>query len=520
MSRESASRGDTMVDGNISELVLHPRVDSGEALTRFQSHMTSGLFRPRTLRTADWRPPRLLLIPARSVNAKATSNWTAESGTKSGSRMAWTPLSGRHQGVHQGLAFVVCDRWQRHEKRLLTSLSGAELLPEKPEAAELAAITMSEVDIEQHARELVQDAERRACAKMLPGASQRRLKLNTSIEDLTIQPLLLPVWEMEVADGGTVHRGWVNAVTGRVHAKQPTSFRRVGTAFGLAFGLPVVATLLSIAILFGALEARRMEQERLAAEQQRAAAEQWATSKDELTAAVAAGEEALETREPDTVRAAVKPAAEPLTSIAKHSKEPDVAALWERYQAVNAEAARIGTIHRGLATTKAIVNDADKCTNSEDLRTAWSDLRNVRADDPERPEAQRLTRSLERCRVKTGRQLNAALKETMMAGRVVVAERMERRFLDEGMDVRVQVQGSNKDRLKLTWPLFGRVTIHQMTDGNSMSKGSFLRNLEEAGFRKVTFSDGYTQSTWYDLEPEPDDMLAEVGLAEPFKLPN
>jgi hypothetical protein len=235
-------------------------------------------------------------------------------------------------------------------------------------------------------------------------------------------------------------------------------------------------------------------------------------------AAVAAGEEALARREPAIARGEVGPITKPLTRMKKHLRDPDFMALWDRYEVVDTEIDRIEAIRRGLEVTKAVVNDADKCTNSDELRKAWKDLRRVRTTDPERSEAVRLARSLERCRVKTGRQLNAALKEVMMAGRVAIAEKMERLFLDDGMDVRVQVQGSNKDRLKLTWVLFGRATIHQVTNGGSMTKGSFLRNLEDAGFRRVTFSDGFGESTWYDLEPEPLDMLATEGLKEPFTL--
>jgi len=53
--------------------------------------------------------------------------------------------------------------------------------------------------------------------------------------------------------------------------------------------------------------------------------------------------------------------------------------------------------------------------------------------------------------------------------------------------------------------------------------GTYLAKLENIGFKRVTFTDGY-ESVYYDLSPSPEDRggadaLASMGLGEPLRLP-
>ena len=81
------------------------------------------------------------------------------------------------------------------------------------------------------------------------------------------------------------------------------------------------------------------------------------------------------------------------------------------------------------------------------------------------------------------------------------------------------VSGSNKDQITLSNFLFGiRAIVHNMT-----KEGDILETLQKVGFKRVTFSNGFGKSQYYDLQPDREDnagdkVLADMGLAEPFKL--
>jgi hypothetical protein len=69
-----------------------------------------------------------------------------------------------------------------------------------------------------------------------------------------------------------------------------------------------------------------------------------------------------------------------------------------------------------------------------------------------------------------------------------------------------------------------KAVVHKFTDAGSMREGSFLSNVQKAGFRRVTFSDGYDFGIYYDLEPEDEArggaiVLAQVGIGVPLALP-
>ena len=60
--------------------------------------------------------------------------------------------------------------------------------------------------------------------------------------------------------------------------------------------------------------------------------------------------------------------------------------------------------------------------------------------------------------------------------------------------------------------------VHQIT-----KDGEFLTELEKIGFKRVTFSDGYYESWYFDLTPESEEesgklALRGVGLDQPIKM--
>jgi hypothetical protein len=70
---------------------------------------------------------------------------------------------------------------------------------------------------------------------------------------------------------------------------------------------------------------------------------------------------------------------------------------------------------------------------------------------------------------------------------------MARRFLDQGMDIKVRVMGTNKNRLYLQFVLFNDVWTHKF------SKGDLIEEVKAMGFKRVDFDSGYDHHSYFDL---------------------
>jgi len=194
-----------------------------------------------------------------------------------------------------------------------------------------------------------------------------------------------------------------------------------------------------------------------------------------------------------------------------------------KIRAVKAEEERKATIAAGIEQGKEISGDSEKCETPKLIAEAWEKVKLVRKDDPEWRDASYVVTRLERCRVRSERAFSKGLLEVMITQRTQMAETMELGMLDQGFDIDVAARGTNKTELRMTWVLMSRVIVHQITQNGSMAQGAFLRNLQDIGFKKVVFSDGYDTRWSYDLDPPEEgnkgsDILAGLGLGEPLKL--
>ncbi len=71
------------------------------------------------------------------------------------------------------------------------------------------------------------------------------------------------------------------------------------------------------------------------------------------------------------------------------------------------------------------------------------------------------------------------------------AGELERRYLDQGMDVTVRATGHNATTLVLSWVLVSRVTAYQFSQ-----QADLFETLRAQGFRRFEITDGYDH-TWY-----------------------
>jgi hypothetical protein len=187
------------------------------------------------------------------------------------------------------------------------------------------------------------------------------------------------------------------------------------------------------------------------------------------------------------------------------------------------EANRKSSIAEGIAAAKKVVADREQCQTSKAIADAWTKVKLVKKDDSEWAEATGAVAGLERCRKQTERSLSAGLQGIMKQQRQTAARNMEKAMLSQGMDMDFTVTGTQSDRLTVKWALMGKVAVFKITNDGSMAEGSFLSNIQNAGFRRVTFTDGFDFGYYYDLHP-PDEtkggstVLAGMGLGSPLTL--
>lgn len=160
----------------------------------------------------------------------------------------------------------------------------------------------------------------------------------------------------------------------------------------------------------------------------------------------------------------------------------------------------------------------EQCDTPAVIGEAWKNLRQIRPEEAGYAEAKKAAARLEKCRKSLEKTLTKGLREIMVKQRVEWAARYEAEKLNSGIDLRLTLSGKYKDLVKIRWVLLSRVMVHQIT-----RDGSFLTNLERMGFKRVTFSDGFYESWYYDLNPQDEDdggsmVLRGVGLDRPIKM--
>lgn len=191
------------------------------------------------------------------------------------------------------------------------------------------------------------------------------------------------------------------------------------------------------------------------------------------------------------------------------------------------EATRKAGLAEGVKTARIFAGKPDCGKDAKNLSQAWGLVNVARKTDPEWDDAVKVADSLEQCRKKLEGNLTKTLAAVRAQSRVEWAKQSEQDLLGKGMDTTFTVSGGAKDQLKIKWVLMSRVTIHKMTNGGSMNEGSFLSNIQAAGFRRAEFTDGYNFGRYYDLKPPTDAAqaataatlaIATSGLGSPLVL--
>lgn len=216
-------------------------IDQPRAIRIMRGFLGRGFWRPNDLSEAaaivSMTP---VYVPYWVFRAKTHTYWTADTNqTPAGARGNWFPLAGEHRGVYEGVLVGASGALTPRETTLLCpyDLSAAQ----KPEQIDLDNVTVEQFTVmRKYARPLartgLEQLETQACTQNYVPGTCRNMHVNVRIENLTSEPLLLPVFIMAYRYREKVFRFLVNGQSGQATGEAPTSVAKIVTAIFVALG--------------------------------------------------------------------------------------------------------------------------------------------------------------------------------------------------------------------------------------------------------------------------------------------
>jgi hypothetical protein len=231
--------------------VVPLRVGRGEAEQRMRQHLGKGFWQPSDLaQAAQLTKMNAVYVPYWVFSAKTHTYWTADtSRTPPGARGKWYPLSGEHRGSYSGLLVGASGALTPAETSALCPYDLSEAVP--PEEADLDRATVEQFGVQRkYARPLARQGLESLEAKevddrYVPGRC-RNLRVNTRIEGLSSEPMLLPVWIMAYRYDERIFRFLVNGQTGRATGEKPVSWSKILIAISIAVALLLILFLIGL----------------------------------------------------------------------------------------------------------------------------------------------------------------------------------------------------------------------------------------------------------------------------------
>ncbi len=212
------------------------------------------------LGSSFWRPSDLVqravltnvtavYVPYWIFSARTFTYWTADSSavpwTASGD---WMPVTGEHHSQYSGVLVGASSVLTQSETNAICpyNLDAAKT----PDQVETEKIIVEQFRVQRKyarplARQSIEALERNACRKYVEGRS-RNVKVNTRLEGLMGQPVLLPVWVLAYQYKGELYRFLVNGQTGRHTGTAPVSWQKILMVIAI-----VLLVILGVLFLIG-----------------------------------------------------------------------------------------------------------------------------------------------------------------------------------------------------------------------------------------------------------------------------
>ncbi len=257
------------------ESVIPFQVDQKTAVAKFRTWLGKGWFRPNELkRVAANAEARVqgIYLPFWTFDANTVSQWRAEAGyyyyvserytvnvdgkmqtrTRQAQKVRWEPASGTHS---EFLDDVLVYATQSVKEKILERVYPFEtkqLVPYRPQFLAGWKAEEYQIGLEQASKigqEIMQGRVRDACAREVPGDTQRNLRVQTQFSNLTYKHVLLPLWIASYRYNNKVFSFMVNGQTGKVQGEAPISWWKV--LFTVLIVIALLALIYGAMLLFG-----------------------------------------------------------------------------------------------------------------------------------------------------------------------------------------------------------------------------------------------------------------------------
>lgn len=234
-------------------------VEAPAARAMVEAWLSTGFFRPGDLaQAATVHEPAAVLVPLYLGRARAHSNWTAEVvrqqykkiktvlppgvEVKTGDGVTMRAdshlLSGAHDAEYENVFLLASRGLSESAFSEIANYDWARLEP-MPGGADVATEepTVATGEAMRQLRHRMEDAERDACRRMVPG-QVADLRVNTVIQDLRVDLVYVPVWVVGYTYAGRPYRALVNGMTTRAGGEAPVSVPRAAIAVASLIALP------------------------------------------------------------------------------------------------------------------------------------------------------------------------------------------------------------------------------------------------------------------------------------------
>lgn len=228
------------------ESLLPLDVSRDEVQEHFRKWIRGLWFRPSALkRTARFEAVGIY-VPFWTFDCRVHSDWSADAGyyyyetrivwvkgrpqTQQVRKVRWVPAWGSRDDAFDDL---LVNASKGVPEKLLTKLGGFDtkgLVPYRPDY--LAGWRAEEyaLDLEQSWQiglVRVEEAQRAACAGDVPGDTQRNLRVQNHVSDVTWKHVLLPIWSLQYRFGAKSYTVLVNGQSGRINGQAPISWAKI-----------------------------------------------------------------------------------------------------------------------------------------------------------------------------------------------------------------------------------------------------------------------------------------------------
>jgi predicted RNA-binding Zn-ribbon protein involved in translation (DUF1610 family) len=248
------------------EGLLPFRITRESALQSFRKWLHTLWLRPNDLKSASRiNSMQGAYIPFWTFDAATDSWWTAEAGyyyqvpvqvvengrtvTRMETRIRWEPAFGTLQRFFDDVPVPASRGVDQALTQKLEPFPTADLTPYDPSYLSGFLAEENAVDLPEAletAKERMRDEIRAACAREVPGDTQRNLAVQTTFDALAYKNALLPIWIAAYEYRSQPYRFLVNGVTGQCTGTAPWSWIKV-TLLILAIATIVIVLL----VLFG-----------------------------------------------------------------------------------------------------------------------------------------------------------------------------------------------------------------------------------------------------------------------------